>query len=587
MSENTLSEIEPLHDIYQLLSKAFDMRVTDITSSISLANEVLKNTQNNDDTLGQAAANAHLGYFHMILGEHDLAKAHATSAKVVFEKKNHYEGLGMVHYTIGSTYYKTEDYHLGLKHLIDSSLMCQKAHDIVGQSRALKAIGTIYEFFREYEHAQETYLKCIELSKLSHDKNGMSNAYNSLSGIYLRDKDLDQALNVINESIRLKNETGDQRGLAFALYGKAKVLAYLQEYENAEQLYLESLEIFEQSKEHVGIMMSHNKLGSLYFALGKIALAKDHLNQALEEGSKINHYLIMHKAYYTFYRIEKSENNALSALGYLEQYLVYKDKVINKEIKNVIESIKSISQMEILEREAHWQKEKKEEVELKNAELDTFVYKVSHDLRGPITSLLGLYEIVQLDIKDKESLHYFSLYQSQIQRLHGILMDFISLTQIKEKKIEPVKIFFSEMVDECINAHKYYDNFDHINFDINIEDFEFNSDKSTVNTILQNLIENAIKYARNDVPPKVNIRITKNDDMLQIEVEDNGVGIKEEYQQRIFEMFFRANDKIQGSGLGLYILKNAVNKLKGNVEFTSEINQGSTFSVLIPYVLES
>lgn len=587
MPENTLSEVEPLHDIYHLLSKAFDLRVTDITTSIRLAYESQDNSQRNDDTLGQAAANAHLGYFHMIIGEHDQARAKANSAKLVFEENNHNEGLGMVHYTIGSTYYKTEDYHLGLKHLIDSSLMYQKANDIVGQSRALKAIGTVYEFFREYGHAQETYLKCIELSKLSDDKNGISNAYNNLSGIYLRNKNLDQALYVINESIHLKNETGDQRGLAFALYGKAKVLAYLQEYDKAEQHYLESIDIFEQSKEHVGIMMCHNKLGSLYFALGKIALAKDHLNQVLKEGNKINHFLIMHKAYYTLYKIDKSENNVPSALEYLELHLVYKDKVINKETKNVIESIKSISEMEILEREAHWQKEKKEEVELKNAELDTFVYKVSHDLRGPITSLLGLYEIVQLEINDKNSLRYFSLYQSQIQRLHGILMDFISLTRIKEKKIEFVKIHFSIMVDECIGAHKYYDNFDQIDFDINIEDFEFNSDKSTINTILQNLIENAIKYARNDVPPIVNIRISKNDNMLQIEVEDNGIGIKEEYQQRIFEMFFRANDKIQGSGLGLYILKNAVNKLKGKVQFKSEINQGSTFNVLIPFFMES
>jgi signal transduction histidine kinase len=582
MAKTKLPEVESLHDVYQMLEKAFEMRMTDISYSINVANQALAKAQINDDTLGQAASNAHLGYFYMILGEHDKARIQSTSAKLVFEEFEHYAGLGMVHYTIGSTYYKTEDYHFGLKHLIDSSLMYQKANDIVGQSRALKAIGSIYEFFREYGHAQETYLKCVELSKQCGDKNGMSNAYNSLSGIYLRNKDLDQALHVIDESIRLKTESGDKRGLAFALYGKAKVLPFLDESGKAELLFLESIEIFDQCKEYVGIMMCHHKLGRLYFGLGKIALAKDHLNKVIVQGNKINHYLIMHKAYYALYEIEKSEKNISAALIHLELYLVHKDKVINKETKNVIESIKSISQMEILEREAHWQKEKKEEVELKNAELDTFVYKVSHDLRGPISSLLGLYEIVQLEIKEKKSLHYFSLYQSQIQRLHGILMDFISLTQIKEMKIEPVKIHFVPMVQECIEAHKYYDNFDQIDFDINIEDIDVNSDKSTINAILQNLIENAIKYARNDVPPKVKIRISSINDVLQIEVADNGIGIKEEYQQRIFEMFFRANDKIQGSGLGLYILKNAVSKLNGSVEFESTVNHGSTFTVSLP-----
>jgi hypothetical protein len=294
----------------------------------------------------------------------------------------------------------------------------------------------------------------------------------------------------------------------------------------------------------------------------------------------------MHKAYHRLYLIEKSEKNEKKALEHLELHLIYKDKVINKETKNVIQSIKSISEMEILEREAHWQKEKKEEVELKNAELDTFVYKVSHDLKGPISSLLGLFEIVNLEIKDKNSLHYFNLYQSQIQRLNGILMDFINLTQIKEKKIESTLIDLSQMVKECLDVHEYYDNYNSIKFDINIDAPDFYSDKSTLNTILQNLIENAIKYSRNDVSPFVNVNIFELDNELQVKVEDNGIGISEEFQDRIFEMFYRANDKVQGSGLGLYILKNAVEKLKGKINFESKPNEGSQFHISIPYNTE-
>ena len=587
MNKNTPS-VEPIpSDVPQLLSKSFELRVTDITSAISLAQKALSISMESSHALDQANAKAHLAYYHMIIGEHEHARSYAKNAKTIFEDNNNYQGLGMVQYTIGSTYYKTEDYHLGLKHLVDSSLMYQRANDVVGQSRALKAIGTIYEFFREYDYAEETYFKCVELSKLCDDKNGISNAYNTLSGILLRKGNVDEALDIIDNSISLKQETKDLRGLGFALYGKAKVYAHQKEHQRAEALYLESLSIFTESKEYVGIMMCHNKLGSLYFALGNIALAKEHLAKVLEKGNKINHYLIMHKAYYTLYEIEKFENNTEAALQNLEQHLVFKDKVINKETKNVIQSIKSISEMEMLEREAHWQKEKKEEVELKNAELDTFVYKVSHDLRGPISSLLGLHQIVKIEIEDENSLHYFDLYHSQIQRLHGILMDFINLTQIREKKIEPVKIHFSKMIDECINAHRYYDNFEQISFDINIDNLDFKSDRSTINTIVQNLIENAIKYARNDVSPIVHIKVYKRNKQLHIEVNDNGIGINESYQQRIFEMFFRANDKVQGSGLGLYILKNAVEKLDGDVQFKSKLNEGSQFKVSIPYELHS
>ena len=108
-----------------------------------------------------------------------------------------------------------------------------------------------------------------------------------------------------------------------------------------------------------------------------------------------------------------------------------------------------------------------------------------------------------------------------------------------------------------------------------------------MNVIFQNLIENAIKYSRNDVSPVVNVKVIKMGDQLEITVKDNGIGIREEYQSRIFEMFFRANDKVQGSGLGLYILKNAVDKLSGTIDFKSKPNEGSQFQVKIPYQFNS
>jgi signal transduction histidine kinase len=587
MLQQSLSTTETDQNVEKMLYQAFEQRVTNIDQSIVLANEVLDISNKQENLLDQANAKAHLAYFHMIIGEHVEARAFALSAKPIFEENNNYIGLGMLQYAIGSTYYKTEDYHLGLKHLTDSFLMYQEADDIIGQSRALKSIGSIYEFFKEYTFAQETYLKCVTLSKLCNDKNGISNAYNALSGIYLRNNQIDLALDVIEQSIQLKIETKDDRGLAFAYYGKGKVLAYQEKYDEAESLYLKSIDIFNANNEMVGIMMCHNKLGKLYSVQGRPKIAKEHLNLVLTKGKIINHYLIMYKACFALYELEKRENNASEALKHLEQHLAYKEKVINKETKNVIQSIKSISRMELLEQQTRWQKEKTEEVELKNAELDTFVYKVSHDLKGPISSLLGLNEVVKIEINDQDSIRYFDMYHSQIQRLHGILLDFISLTQIKKKELSVTKIHFNDLVDECINAHQYYDNFKNIKFDLNIDGLPFNSDKSTVNTILQNLIENAIKYTRNDVDPKVAISIIEEENSLVIKVADNGVGIKEEYQSRIFEMFFRANDKVHGSGLGLYILKNAVEKLKGVISFKSELNIGSEFVVSIPKNSES
>ncbi len=230
------------------------------------------------------------------------------------------------------------------------------------------------------------------------------------------------------------------------------------------------------------------------------------------------------------------------------------------------------------------QKETEENLRYKNKELDTFVYKASHDLRGPVASLMGLYNIVKNEIEDEKSLEYFELYDSQINRLNDIILTLIQLTKIKETEINRVPIDFSEIVDSCINSFTNLKNFQFINFDINIEvNNEYNSDKGLITTILQNLIENAIKYSRYGERGDVSIELTKNSNNdLLIKVEDHGIGIQQKAQKDVFNMFYRANDSGIGSGLGLYILKNAVDKLKGRVTLLSEVNVGTTFVVKLP-----
>ena len=229
------------------------------------------------------------------------------------------------------------------------------------------------------------------------------------------------------------------------------------------------------------------------------------------------------------------------------------------------------------------QKQIEQDLKYKNKELDTFVYKASHDLRGPIASLLGLYKIVVNEIKDEKALEYFDLYNKQISRLNDIILTLIQLTKIKEVDINKEKINFQNIIQSCINSFTNLPNFDNVRFNLKIDlNRPFISDRGLITTILQNLVENAIKYSKPGQPGDVEIEIKRNlsDDLL-IKVEDNGIGIEKNIQGEVFNMFFRANDQVIGSGLGLYILKNAVEKLNGKVSLFSKVNQGTTFSIKI------
>ena len=229
------------------------------------------------------------------------------------------------------------------------------------------------------------------------------------------------------------------------------------------------------------------------------------------------------------------------------------------------------------------QKQIEQDLKYKNKELDTFVYKASHDLRGPIASLLGLYKIVVNEIKDEKALEYFDLYNKQISRLNDIILTLIQLTKIKEVDINKEKINFQSIIQSCIDSFTNLPNFDNVRFNLKIDlNRPFISDRGLITTILQNLVENAIKYSKPGQPGDVEIEIKRNlsDDLL-IKVEDNGIGIEKNIQGEVFNMFFRANDQVIGSGLGLYILKNAVEKLNGKVSLFSKVNQGTTFSIKI------
>lgn len=221
-------------------------------------------------------------------------------------------------------------------------------------------------------------------------------------------------------------------------------------------------------------------------------------------------------------------------------------------------------------------------IEHKNAELDSFFYRISHDLKGPISSALGVTLLAQLDVKDTLALEYFKRQQTQLERLSDIIKGLVKLTKLNDEDLQTKMIDFDKMINECILSFNSLVNFPKVKFKKEIDaDIEFYSEWTLLNGILQNLIENAIKYAGDD-NPWVRINIRRESGWVTIQVEDNGQGIPPEHQERIFDMFFRATENENGTGLGLYILKRSVDRLKGTIEIKSEVGVGSTFTVRLP-----
>lgn len=221
-----------------------------------------------------------------------------------------------------------------------------------------------------------------------------------------------------------------------------------------------------------------------------------------------------------------------------------------------------------------------------NKELDRFVYSASHDLRSPITSLKGLIEIA-ISEKDPEELkNYLNLMNQSLTRQDQFISDIIDYS--RNKRLDPHNevINLDEAIDEVIAQHKHIKEVNEIKIHKQIAVNEVYTDGLRLKIILNNLVSNAIKYSDKQKNSKfIKIKTAKVDNHLKIEVADNGIGIKEDALDKVFDMFFATNTNL-GSGLGLYITKEAVENLNGMISVNSIIDKGTTFLVTIPFRYE-
>ncbi|WP_020532116.1 hybrid sensor histidine kinase/response regulator [Flexithrix dorotheae] len=231
--------------------------------------------------------------------------------------------------------------------------------------------------------------------------------------------------------------------------------------------------------------------------------------------------------------------------------------------------------------------ESKDNLEKKVEELDTFVYRASHDINGPLSSFLGLCELGIREFEQMDSVKYFQMLKSEANRMSRILFNLLRLNEIEVMEI---------VCDELNLLEIIHSSLEHINKSFSTDNHEINieidpnltmvSDQKLVGTIMMNVIQNAILYTENNA--KVSIKGEKNgNNQIKIQINDNGIGIDPKSLHLIYNKFFRGTLKSKGNGLGLYLTKLAIERLKGKIEVESTKELGTTFSIYLPINLKA
>lgn len=217
-----------------------------------------------------------------------------------------------------------------------------------------------------------------------------------------------------------------------------------------------------------------------------------------------------------------------------------------------------------------------------NKELDYFVYSVSHDLRAPLSSILGLTSIYPMSKSQAEKDEVVKMISDRANVLDDFIREVLDYSRNSrlDLKLQPVLLW--QLVDELLAGLAHMEGYRSIDIRVEIpSDLTVVTDPERVKVILSNLLTNAIHYRDTGKDSYIIIRAQRTEKEWMLEVTDNGIGIRTEHLPRIFDMFYKAHDTSKGSGLGLYIAHEAAHRLKGKLEVTSVYTEGTTFRLIV------
>lgn len=323
----------------------------------------------------------------------------------------------------------------------------------------------------------------------------------------------------------------------------------------------------------------------------KIRYASD----TIESVFGINPYSILGKSAFDFVSDDKRETwrkcltetngNASDeiSLKTVTGKKVYFDVTVTNHVNN--EAIRGIV---IFLHDVTERKQAQQELENTNSHLDHFIFKTTHDLRAPLHSAMGLIKLAETaDAKDRDK--YITLIGKSLQKLDSLIEEVNSFYKNDKLAIVHEQIDLESLFKAELEDLKNLPGAENIRFD-----FVFKStsdlflDSIRLRTIITNILSNSIKYTD---PRKhdrfILLEAEVNESTCKLKISDNGVGIEEKHLDKIFDMFYRGTSESHGTGLGLYIVKDTIDRLNGKVEVHSKVGKGTAFEITLPnFILE-
>lgn len=222
----------------------------------------------------------------------------------------------------------------------------------------------------------------------------------------------------------------------------------------------------------------------------------------------------------------------------------------------------------------------------KTNKLNTFVYTTSHNIRDPLSSIIGLVNVAMSETEDRETLMYFKVITDYAKQVDNALQELLQMPAIGQGEINVENIDTNIFLKSIINAFSSNPQIKNIHVRTLVNGVgSLCCDPRFLRLILHNLIDNSIKYRNENGNGYIHIALHRSEQQVMIEISDNGIGIAGVLQRKIVEIFAGGSERSSEIGIGLYMADKLVKKLGGKIDFYSEEMKGSTFKVYLPDIL--
>lgn len=471
-----------------------------------------------------------------------------------------------------------------------------------GISASIFNSSLVYEDLNQIDIALQMQRKAIVIEEEISNDLSLGISYNNISGLLIKTGRLQDALVYMKKAYALGLRTNSlmlQRNNVanYIQYYEAtrdykKALEFQKKFQGLnDSIYseasavklteVEALYNVEKNEREIELLSQKQRIQE-----DQIKLQQSQLTQKnIVIISAILGFVLLSIASFVGYRYYQEKSNSHRQLLKLNSEVTEQKEEIQAQSEELIEANQTIAEIN---------KGLEEKVEIRTAELkqaykelDTFFYRSSHDFRRPLTTFMGLSEVAKITVKDNNALELFDKVKETAHNLDKMLMKLQSISDLGSQQLVYKEVFIKEMLNETLDNFRPSLNKNSIHSFVDVDMREpFISYPAMIRIIVENLVENAIHFCGMK-DQFIRLSVSKQDGHMKLVVEDNGQGIDTEYHDRIFEMYFRANQNSKGNGLGLYIVKKAVEKLKGSISFVSQLGRGSTFVILLPFEQKS